>query len=105
MPERLEQGLTQPRWSIDCRNGFHGCQPAVDPADDVAISQIAQEQVEAVRGLVQPSVAQIMSRQGAIGPMLGVMPVDPNAPILAPALKEVAPGHLVAEFDPPAEAA
>ncbi|WP_257819031.1 ABC transporter ATP-binding protein [Phenylobacterium sp. J367] len=28
------------------------------------------------------------------------LPVDPNAPILAPALKEVAPGHLVAEFDP-----
>ena len=25
---------------------------------------------------------------------------DPNAPILAPELKEVAPGHLVAEFDP-----
>ena len=33
------------------------------------------------------------------------LPVDPNAPILAPALKEVAPGHLVAEFDPPLEAA
>ncbi len=27
------------------------------------------------------------------------LPVDPNAPILAPELKEVAPGHLVAEFD------
>jgi oligopeptide/dipeptide ABC transporter ATP-binding protein len=28
------------------------------------------------------------------------LPVDPNAPILAPALKEVEPGHLVSEFDP-----
>ena len=28
------------------------------------------------------------------------LPADPNAPILAPELKEVAPGHLVAEFDP-----
>ena len=28
------------------------------------------------------------------------LPVDPTAPILAPELKEVAPGHLVAEFDP-----
>jgi oligopeptide/dipeptide ABC transporter ATP-binding protein len=27
------------------------------------------------------------------------LPADPNAPILAPELKEVAPGHLVAEFD------
>jgi hypothetical protein len=33
------------------------------------------------------------------------LPVDPNAPILAPELREIAPGHLVAEFDPPAEAA
>jgi oligopeptide/dipeptide ABC transporter ATP-binding protein len=28
------------------------------------------------------------------------LPADPDAPILAPELKEVAPGHLVAEFDP-----
>ena len=33
------------------------------------------------------------------------LPADPNAPILPPALMEIAPGHLVAEFDPPAEAA
>jgi len=33
------------------------------------------------------------------------LPVDPSAPVLPPALTEVAPGHLVAEFDPPAEAA
>jgi len=30
------------------------------------------------------------------------LPADSNAPILAPELKEVAPGHLVAEFDAPA---
>ena len=28
------------------------------------------------------------------------LPIDPNAPILSPELKEVAPGHLVSEFDP-----
>ena len=33
------------------------------------------------------------------------LPVDPNAPMLAPELREVAPGHLVAEFDAPEEAA
>jgi oligopeptide/dipeptide ABC transporter ATP-binding protein len=33
------------------------------------------------------------------------LPIDPNAPIRPPELREVAPGHLVAEFDPPAEAA
>jgi len=33
------------------------------------------------------------------------LPVDGSLPVLPPALKEIAPGHLVAEFDPPAEAA
>ena len=33
------------------------------------------------------------------------LPVDGSTPVLPPELKEVAPGHLVAEFDPPAEAA
>ena len=33
------------------------------------------------------------------------LPVDGSAPVLPPDLKEIAPGHLVAEFDPPAEAA
>jgi oligopeptide/dipeptide ABC transporter ATP-binding protein len=31
------------------------------------------------------------------------LPADPNAPMLAPELREIAPGHLVAEFDAPAE--
>jgi oligopeptide/dipeptide ABC transporter ATP-binding protein len=33
------------------------------------------------------------------------LPVDGSFPALPPALVEIAPGHLVAEFDPPAEAA
>ena len=33
------------------------------------------------------------------------LPLDPTAPFAAPELMEVAPGHLVAEFDPPLEAA
>ena len=28
------------------------------------------------------------------------LPVDPGQPFLTPELKEIAPGHLVAEFDP-----
>ena len=33
------------------------------------------------------------------------LPADPKAPFAPPALTEVSPGHFVAEFDPPAEAA
>jgi hypothetical protein len=28
------------------------------------------------------------------------LPIDPDTPIYAPRLREVEPGHLVAEFDP-----
>jgi oligopeptide/dipeptide ABC transporter ATP-binding protein len=33
------------------------------------------------------------------------LPLDPNAPFAIPELREFEPGHLVAEFDPPGEAA
>jgi oligopeptide/dipeptide ABC transporter ATP-binding protein len=33
------------------------------------------------------------------------LPLDPTAPFAAPELREIVPGHWVAEFDPPAEAA
>jgi hypothetical protein len=33
------------------------------------------------------------------------LPLDPAAPFAPPELKEIAPGHLVAEFDPPAKLA
>jgi oligopeptide/dipeptide ABC transporter ATP-binding protein len=40
-----------------------------------------------------------MDPRAALRFMPSRLPADPNAPILAPELKEVAPGHLVAEFD------
>lgn len=33
------------------------------------------------------------------------LPLDPTTPIRPPQLREIAPGHMVAEFDPPTEAA
>jgi oligopeptide/dipeptide ABC transporter ATP-binding protein len=46
-----------------------------------------------------------MDPRAALRFMPSRLPADPAAPILAPQLQEVAPGHLVAEFDPPADAA
>ena len=37
----------------------------VDPADEIAVGQVAHEQEKTVRGLVQPAVAQVMPGQGA----------------------------------------
>ncbi len=46
-----------------------------------------------------------MDPRSALRFMPSRLAVDPNAPIYVPQLKEVAPGHLVSEFDPPADAA
>ena len=47
-------------------------EPTIDPTDDIATHEIAHEQEEAVRGLVQPAVAQVMSRQRTLRLVLGV---------------------------------
>src|SRR5580700_3108975 len=72
MPERLEQRLAQPRRSVGCRSRVDAREPVVDPADDVLAGQVAHQQEEAVRGLVQPAVAQVMSRQRTPRLVLGV---------------------------------
>jgi hypothetical protein len=46
-----------------------------------------------------------MGRRAAPRLLPSPFPVNPSAPVLPPELKEVAPGHLVAEFDPPTEPA
>jgi ABC-type microcin C transport system duplicated ATPase subunit YejF len=69
------------------------------PIPDPAIERTRQR----VRLASEPSSP--MDPRAALRFLPSRLPVDPSAPILAPELKEVAPGHLVAEFDPPAEAA
>ena len=46
-----------------------------------------------------------MDPRAALRFMPSRLPVDPLAPVLPPELREIAPGHLVSEFDPPADAA
>src|SRR5438105_785010 len=72
MRERLEQCLAQPRRSVGYRSGLDAREPVFDPADDVAVGQVAHEQEEAVRGLVQPAVTQILLGEGTLGLVLGV---------------------------------
>jgi hypothetical protein len=49
-----------------------GIQAPVDPADQVAASNVANEQVQGIRGLVQPSVAQPMTGQRAARQVIGL---------------------------------
>ena len=62
-------------------------EPPVDPADEIAVGDIAHEQEQAVGRLVEPAVAQIVGRQWASRKMvrLGATPLD----LLVPAMVEV----------------
>src|SRR5205085_10586497 len=51
------------------------------PADNIVASHVAHEQEEAVCGLVQPAIAQIMAGQGGCGPVLRVWAQTP-APLV-----------------------
>src|SRR5437899_1423667 len=52
--ERLYDSLSQPRRSIGRRSKVGIGEPPVDPADEIAIGDIAHEQEEAVCRLAEP---------------------------------------------------
>ena len=64
--QRLNQGLGLSNRA--CR--LCGSQPPVDPADEVAASNVAQEEVKTIGRLVQPAVAKAMAGQWACLNML-----------------------------------
>ncbi len=56
------------------RTGLVSClvQPVIDPADQVAVSNVPNKQVQAVGNLVEVAVSQPMSRQRASGNVVGL---------------------------------
>jgi hypothetical protein len=44
----------------------------INPVDDVATGNVADEQEQAVRTLIQPAVSEVMPGQGTIGKVIGV---------------------------------
>jgi hypothetical protein len=85
--ERLDDSLSQPCCSIRRRSKVGTGEPPVDPADEIAIDDIAHEQEEAICRLVEPAVAQIVGRQRTSRKMIrfGATPFD----LLIPATVEV----------------
>ena len=85
--ERFDDSLSQPRCSIGRRSKVGISEPSVDPANKIAVGDIAHEQEQAVCRLVEPAVAQIVGRQRAIREMvrLSAAPLG----LLIPAMVEV----------------
>ena len=55
--QRLQKGLPHSGSAIRCAGLIGGGKALVDPADEVSVADIAQEQEQAVGGLVQAPVA------------------------------------------------
>ena len=47
-------------------------QPLVDPADQIAVGNVANEQVERIGELVQVAVAQVVGRQRTVADVIGL---------------------------------
>ena len=62
-------------------------QTPVDPADQVAVSDVANEQIQRIGGLIEPAVAQPGSRQRAVGEVVGLGAGEPA--LVVPAVVKV----------------
>jgi hypothetical protein len=70
--QRIDQGRShsgQPVWLVLVGDGL---QAPVNPADEVPVGDVANEQVQRVGGLVEPAVAQPKVRQRALGQVIGL---------------------------------
>ena len=69
LPHRLDQGR---RHSVGARRTVGGRQLGVDPADQIAVGKVADEQEQGVGGLVEVAIPQVMARQRAAANVLGL---------------------------------
>ena len=83
MSQRLDHGLSQPGGTIRHGPEIGVSEPPVDPADEIAIGDIPDEQEEAIGRLVEPAVAQIVGRQGTFRKMIRLGTGLPALPVAA----------------------
>ena len=71
-PHRIDQSRRHCRQPVRASRTVGGRQLGVDPADQIAVGKVADEQKQAVGGLVQVAVPQVMARQGTAVNVLGL---------------------------------
>jgi hypothetical protein len=72
LPHRLDQGRRHSRQPVRARRTVGGRQLGVDPADQVAVGKVADEQEQRIGGLVEVAIPQVMARQRAAANVLGL---------------------------------
>jgi hypothetical protein len=72
LPQRLDQGGAQPGRAVGIMRAVGFSQLPVDPADQITIGDVADEQIKRIGGLVEPTVAQVVARHWATVDMIGL---------------------------------
>jgi hypothetical protein len=72
LTHRLDQGRRHCRQPVRARRTVGGLQLGVDPADQIAVGNVADEQEQAIGGLVEVAIPQVMARQGAAANVIGL---------------------------------
>ena len=72
LPQRLDQGRRHSSQPVRARRTVGGRQLGVDPADQIAVGKVADEQKQGVGGLVEVAIPQVMARQGTAANVLGL---------------------------------
>ena len=70
--QRRDEGVSHAGQPVRTSRAVCRLQPLVDPADQIAIGNVANEQVQRIGGLVQVAVAQVMGRQRTAADVIGL---------------------------------
>src|SRR4051794_6010192 len=87
LAQRLYNGGSHPPYSLSPRRLICCLQLPVEPADQIAIRNIANEQEQRVRGLVEAAVPQVMAWQRTIVNVIGLGAGPAN--LIVPAAMEM----------------
>jgi len=72
VPQWLQDGVTQPGEAVRGDRVVGLGQPLIEPADQVAVGNVPDEQEQAVGDLVEVAVSQVLPGQGAAGDVVGL---------------------------------
>ena len=102
LPQRSNKSLPQPGRAVGIIRAINSPQLAINPVDQIAIGDVADEQIKRIGGLVEPTVAQVMARYWAMIDMvwLGAGPADFVVPatIVMPVALQLWAGGAVTEL-------
>ena len=70
--QRRDDGVPHAGQPVGTSRAICRLQPLVDPADQIAIGNVANEQVQRIGGLVEAAVAQVMGRQRTAADVIGL---------------------------------